>query len=312
VGGYLPHLLGLDSPDSGLIWTLIGATIGAIILLAIYVSKQQRRTQQRSEEQLRPRQSEEQRERTGEEVGREYEHAARGQRFVEEAERGLRERQTKGIFISYRRDESAGYAGRIADTFDEHFGEDRVFRDIDSIEPGLDFAEAIEHAVDHSEVLIVVIGRDWLTATDATGQRRLENPDDYVRLEIANALRHNIRVIPLLVQGASMPSADELPDELAPLTRRNAFELHDASWKEEVDHLITTLDKVLGRRRKGLRHRLVGESPPRNSFVKRVVRRVVELVRRIGLIRGIVLLALLAILSILAWFFIILPILVYG
>jgi hypothetical protein len=170
----------------------------------------------------------------------------------------------KGIFISYRRDESAGYAGRIADGFAEHFGEDRVFRDIDSIEPGLDFAEAIERAVGSSEVLLAVIGRNWSTATDAAGQKRLENPDDYVRVEIAAALQRNIRVIPVLVQGASMPSADELPDDLAPLARRNAFELHDASWRGEVERLITTLDRVLGRRP-------VEARPARDLSVNRVV-----------------------------------------
>jgi hypothetical protein len=151
----------------------------------------------------------------------------------------------KGIFISYRRDESAAYAGRMADGFTEHFGENRVFRDIDSIEPGLDFAEAIERAVDSSEVLIAVIGRNWLTATDAAGHKRLENPDDYVRMEIGAALQRNIRVIPVLVQGAAMPSAEQLPEDLASLTHRNAFELHDSSWNEELRRLITTLDKVL-------------------------------------------------------------------
>jgi hypothetical protein len=155
---------------------------------------------------------------------------------------------TKGIFISYRRDESAGYAGRIADRLVEHFGEDRIFRDIDSIEPGLDFVEAIQNAVDSSEVLIVVIGKNWLAATNAAGQKRLETTDDYVRIEIATALQRNTRVIPLLVQGAVMPSAEELPEDLVPLTRRNAFELHDSSWREEVQRLITTLDRVLGRR----------------------------------------------------------------
>jgi hypothetical protein len=152
---------------------------------------------------------------------------------------------TKAVFISYRRDESAGYAGRIADTLVEHFGKDKVFRDIDSLEPGLDFAEAIERALESSEVLIAVIGRNWSTATDAAGQKRLENPDDYVRVEIAAALKRNIRVIPLLVQGAAMPSASELPDDLAPLSRRNAFEIHDSSWRDDIQRLVTTLERVI-------------------------------------------------------------------
>jgi hypothetical protein len=149
------------------------------------------------------------------------------------------------VFISYRRDESAGYAGRIADSFEEYFGEDKVFRDIDSLEPGLDFSEAIERALESSEVLLAVIGKHWLTATDAAGQRRLENPHDFVRVEIATALKRNIRVIPVLVQGASMPSADEVPEDLAPLTRRNAFELHDTSWRDDFRRLITVIERVI-------------------------------------------------------------------
>jgi hypothetical protein len=159
-----------------------------------------------------------------------------------------RAQETKGIFISYRRDETAGYAGRIADRFTEHFGEDRIFRDLDSLEPGLDFAEVIQSTVDSTEVMIAVIGKNWLTATDEDGQKRLENPNDYVRIEIATALERDTRVIPLLVQGAAMPRAEDLPEDLASLTRRNAFELHDFSWNEEVQRLITTLDKVLKRR----------------------------------------------------------------
>jgi TIR domain len=151
----------------------------------------------------------------------------------------------ESVFISYRRDESAGYAGRIADRFEEYFGEDKVFRDIDSLELGLDFSEAIERALESSEVLVAVIGKNWLTATDAAGQRRLENPDDFVRVEIATALKRNMRVIPVLVQGASMPDTDELPEDLAPLTRRNAFELHDTGWSDDIRRLITVIERVI-------------------------------------------------------------------
>ena len=155
----------------------------------------------------------------------------------------------KGMFISYRRDESAGYTGRIADRFTEHFGKDRVFRDIDSIEPGLDFAEAIESAIGSSGVMLAVIGKNWLTATDAAGRKRLQDPHDYVRMEIAAALKRDMRVIPVLVQGASMPGTDELPEDLAPLTRRNAFELHDSSWGDDVGRLISALERVLEHRK---------------------------------------------------------------
>jgi len=132
---------------------------------------------------------------------------------------------TKGIFISYRRDETAGYAGWLADELSKAFGEQKIFRDIDSIEPRLDFVEAVELAIASSEVLIAVMGSSWLTATDVEGRQHLQNPDDYVRREIATALKHNIRVVPILVQGASMPHADELLADLAPLTRRHAFDV---------------------------------------------------------------------------------------
>jgi len=155
---------------------------------------------------------------------------------------------TGGIFVSYRRQESSGWAGLAADKLAEHFGEDRVFRDIDSLEPGLAFAEAIERALDSSEVLIAVIGKNWLTVTDAAGRKRLENPNDYVRLEIATALKRKIRVIPLLVPGATMPSADELPADLADLAHRHAFQLSESSWRDDIRRLNTRLEKVVGPR----------------------------------------------------------------
>jgi hypothetical protein len=155
---------------------------------------------------------------------------------------------TKGIFVSYRRGESDVHAGRLADRFIEHFGEHRVFYDVDLTEPGVDFIGQIQSAVDSSEVLLAVIGKNWVTATDSAGQKRLENPHDYVRIEIATALKRNIRVIPVLVQGAAMPSANELPNDLTPLTHRRAFELHDDSWRKEVQHLTTVLESVAGRK----------------------------------------------------------------
>jgi hypothetical protein len=96
-------------------------------------------------------------------------------------------------------------------------------------------------------VVIAVIGKSWLTATDAAGRERLQNPDDYVRREIAAALQRNIRVVPVLVQGASMPSADELPDDLAALTRRSAFELHDTSWGDDTRRLAKSLENIVTR-----------------------------------------------------------------
>ncbi len=157
---------------------------------------------------------------------------------------------TKGIFISYRREEAAAYAGWMGETLGEHFGKHRVFRDIDSIEPGLDFVESIQRAVGSAEVVLTLIGKSWLTAADdAAGRPRLHNPDDYVRMEIATALKQrDVRVLPVLIQGAPMPRVDELPDDLATLALRNAFEMRDTRWRDDMQRLIITLENVLGSR----------------------------------------------------------------
>ena len=149
-----------------------------------------------------------------------------------------------GIFVSYRRDDSSGHAGRLADRLVEHFGRNRIFMDIDTIEPGEDFVAVIENAVSSCDILIAVIGRNWLSAS-AT---RLENPNDFVRLEIATALRREIRVIPVLVQRAEMPNPQDLPEDLVKLTRRNAIELSDSRWQNDVDQLINVMERVLAKR----------------------------------------------------------------
>lgn len=149
------------------------------------------------------------------------------------------------IFISYRRDDSAGYVGHLREKLGDHFGHDAIFRDIDTIEPGEDFVEAIENAVGACEVLIAVIGKQWLTITDPNGQRRLDNPHDFVRLEIATALQRNIRVIPALVGGAAMPLATDLPEDIQALARRNAQEISDRSFQYDVKNLIRVIEKVL-------------------------------------------------------------------
>lgn len=149
------------------------------------------------------------------------------------------------IFISYRREDSAGYAGRLYDHLSQYFGEDYIFMDIDSIEPGRDFVEVIEQAVGFCDVLVAVIGKQWLTITDAAGQRRLDNPHDFVRLEIKAALERNICVIPALVREAGMPRSQDLPDDLTRLTRRNALEISDTRFNYDVDRLIGIIENVL-------------------------------------------------------------------
>jgi formylglycine-generating enzyme required for sulfatase activity len=145
------------------------------------------------------------------------------------------------IFLSYRRDDSGGYAGRLFDRLSQHFGRDNLFMDIATIDPGLDFVKAIQDAVGSCDVLLAVIGRQWLTSTDPLGHRRLDNPEDFVRLEITTALERRIRVIPVLVGGASMPRSAELPDVLQPLTRRQALAVGD-HFHPDVDRLIATLE----------------------------------------------------------------------
>jgi hypothetical protein len=161
-------------------------------------------------------------------------------------------KQFSGIFVSYRRDDSSGHAGRLSDRLVEHFGRDRIFMDIDTIEPGEDFVTVIENAVGSCEVLIAIIGRNWLSSPGGT-MGRLENPNDFVRLEIATALRRDIRVIPVLVQRASMPTPQDLPDDLAKFVRRNAVELTDLHWQSDVDQLISVMERVLAKREEAAR-----------------------------------------------------------
>ena len=149
------------------------------------------------------------------------------------------------IFISYRRGEGTPYAGRLYDQLATRFGEDRVFMDLDTIEPGDDFVEVITNYVSSCTVLIALIHKAWLDAKDDEGRARLHNPDDFVSIEISTALQRNIRVIPVLVQGASMPRSQDLPESMSILSRRNALELSDSRWRSDVSKLIKILEKHL-------------------------------------------------------------------
>jgi len=150
-----------------------------------------------------------------------------------------------GIFVSYRRQESSHLAGRLADRLADRFGEGQVFMDVDTIEPGVDFAEEIFRAVAACKVLLAIIGSNWLTATDARGRRRLDDPDDIVRLEIEAALARGVRVIPILVEAAVMPDRDDLPESLAGLARRNALLIRHESFRYDTGRLVTAIERVL-------------------------------------------------------------------
>lgn len=149
----------------------------------------------------------------------------------------------KKIFISYRRDDSAGQAGRIYDTLCQHFGAQQIFMDIDNIEPGIDFIKAMEDAVSSCDVLLAIVGRSWF-ATDDKNTRRIDSPTDFVQLEIATALTRGIRVIPVLVQDAAMPSSQSLPDNLKDFARRNALEISDLHWKSGVQRLVNVINRI--------------------------------------------------------------------
>jgi hypothetical protein len=147
------------------------------------------------------------------------------------------------VFISYRREDAAASAGRLADALVARFGRNSVFMDVDTIEPGADYTEVIDRAVGHCDVLIALIGPHWLDAANARG-RRLDDPQDFVRLEIEAALARNIRVVPTLVGGAAMPSSDQLPGALARLATRNAVELTDKRFRSDIQFLLEPLEKL--------------------------------------------------------------------
>jgi hypothetical protein len=149
------------------------------------------------------------------------------------------------IFISYRREESRWSARSLRDRLCRDFDPNQIFMDIDAIALGEDFVEAIETTVAKCDVLIAVIGNNWLTSKDDRGNRRLDNPEDFVRMEIGVALKRKIRVIPVLVDNALMPQSTDLPEELKPLVRRNALLIHDTSFDGDCQRLATAIRQVL-------------------------------------------------------------------
>ncbi|SRR6266403_497654 len=156
-------------------------------------------------------------------------------------------KQLSGIFVCYRRDDSSGHAGRLFDKLGVHFGEDRIFMDIEAIKPGADFVRAIEDSVGRCDILIAIIGRHWLSAAGQTSLL-LDNPDDFVRLEIATAIELDVSIVPVLVHSAMMPKPRDLPNAISGLSRLNAIELSDLRWRHDVDQLIRSLERLLGER----------------------------------------------------------------
>jgi hypothetical protein len=150
------------------------------------------------------------------------------------------------VFLSYRRAETADVTGRIWDRFTAQLGRDRVFRDVSSVPLGIDFVRHIQEQVERCVVLVAVIGRDWTTVVDGHGKRRLDDPADFVRLEIEAALERKVPIIPVLVQGASMPLRKDLPDSLIPLLRYNGSPVRaDPDFGPDMERLIAGVEALI-------------------------------------------------------------------
>lgn len=155
-----------------------------------------------------------------------------------------------GVFVSYRRADSQGWAGRLGADLADAFGDVARFFDIASIAPGADFAAEIERAIDAADAVLVLIGPRWLDARDAQGRRRLDDAADLVATEVALALVRPVPVVPVLLGSAAMPAAAELPERLRPLAARNAAELSDRRWPQDRDALFTALEAATPLRRR--------------------------------------------------------------
>jgi subtilisin family serine protease len=153
---------------------------------------------------------------------------------------------SRGIFLSYRRNDAAAYAILLKSKLTERFPGERVFMDLDSIEAGRDFAEVIQDALGSCVVLVALIGRQWVTVEDEQGRRRLHDPDDLVRLEVATALERDVRVIPVLVDGAKAPRREQLPSALEKLARLNALELSNNRFAYDAEKLLDLIEPELG------------------------------------------------------------------
>ena len=152
-------------------------------------------------------------------------------------------KQGKKVFICYRRDDSAGSAGRVRDRLEKEFGADLLFMDVDAIPLGADFVKIIRAEVSKCDVFLAVIGPKWLTVRDKQRKRRVDDENDYVRIEISTALQRDIPVIPLLLDGAMLPKANQLPSDLEKLAVRYALEVRHSSFHPDMDKLVRQLKR---------------------------------------------------------------------
>lgn len=175
------------------------------------------------------------------------------------------------IFISYRREDTAAYAGRLYDRLSGHFGADQVFMDVDDIPPGADFAHQIDAKVASCDAMVVVIGRNWLTARNAEGHLRFSDPDDFVGLEVSLALQRGVLVVPVLVGGAKMPGAEELRADLRPLARRNALVLNDRDFQRDTDKLLEAIGALPGLRKRTTDPAVARRAEMRQRMLRRLI-----------------------------------------
>lgn len=151
-----------------------------------------------------------------------------------------------GVFINYRREDSQDAVQRIYDQLTRTLGQRAIFRDLDTIQVGADFGEFIEAYIQHSSVMLVVIGRRWLKIRNASGVRRLDAPDDYVRYEIESGLRNGVRMVPLLVDGATMPPQSSMPASIRSICSVNAAQLHSgARFESDMNQLVPLLREMM-------------------------------------------------------------------
>src|SRR6478609_4648925 len=149
---------------------------------------------------------------------------------------------TSKIFINYRREDTSGYSGRIFDSLSNEFGEDNIFIDVTKINTGTDYTVVITQALDKCNYFLILIGNTWLSCKDNSGNRRIDNPDDFVRKEISLAITKKIKIIPVLLEETSMPLAKEVPAGIQEMCKWQAIEIADSRWKYDTDKLIKSIN----------------------------------------------------------------------
>jgi hypothetical protein len=155
------------------------------------------------------------------------------------------EARPRRIFLCYRREDTQGEAGRLHDRLSAVYGPEWVFMDVDSVPFGVDFVDHIREQLADCAVMIVVIGRSWASTTDRKGRRRLEEREDWVRVEIAEALKRKLPILPVLVQNATMPDAEDLPEDIRVFARRNAIDMTHRRWQADVEQLLQAINRFM-------------------------------------------------------------------